>query len=192
LLLWHHYSSILCQKNRLIAYIYSANVQFFEQGILFALEAFIGKAPTISYTVHQTTLMQHPMPDTDTSLPTPTQVYETLREGMLSDTEDWKQLISDEVTIVGPLVRLKGKANFIKIHESWFQSVERNIVHKLVEHNDFVITQISTTIETSNQESITLELSEWYTIRNGKIEALEVYFDASALRAMDRNRYEAS
>lgn len=133
--------------------------------------------------------MQHSTPSADKQHLTPTQVYEILREGMLSDTDDWKNFIAEEATIVGPLVRLKGKDNFIQIHESWFQSVEKSIVHKLVEHHDLVITQISTTIETSNGESITIDFSEWYTIRQGKIEALEVYFDASVLKAMDRNRY---
>lgn len=134
--------------------------------------------------------MQHSTPSADKHHLTPTQVYETLREGMLSDTDNWKTMIAEDVTIVGPLVRLKGKDNFIKIHESWFQSVEKNVVHKLVEHNDLVITQISTTIETSNGKIVTLDLSEWYTIRQGKIEALEVYFDASVLKSADRNRYD--
>lgn len=101
-----------------------------------------------------------------------------------------KALINEEVTIVDPLVRLRGKTSFIKIHEAWFQAVEKNTIHKLVEYDDFVITQISTTIETANKESVTIDFSEWYTIKNGKIQALEVYFDASILKSMDRNSYD--
>jgi hypothetical protein len=111
----------------------------------------------------------------------PTEVYHAFREGMLADTEDWKELIADEATIVGPLVQLKGKRGFINIHEAFFQSVERSIIHKLVECKDIVITQISTTIETPQKKTVTLDMNEWYTIKNGKIEALVVYFDTAVL-----------
>lgn len=116
----------------------------------------------------------------------PTEVYEAFRQGLLADTDDWKELIADEATIVGPLVELKGKDGFIRIHESFFNSVERQVVHQLVEHDDLVITQISTTIETSKKKTVTLKLNEWYTIREGKIEALVVYFDTAVLNFADK------
>ena len=121
---------------------------------------------------------------------TPTQVYEALRQGMLSKQEDWKNMVADQATIVGPLVRTKGKKAFIEIHEAFFQTVQNQVVHQLVEHDDLVITQISTTIEATNKQVVVLHLSEWYTIRNGKIEALEVYFDPAVLRSTDRHIYD--
>lgn len=111
----------------------------------------------------------------------PSEIYHAFREGMLAETEDWKELIADEATIVGPLVQLKGKRGFINIHESFFQSVERSVIHKLVEHEDVVITQISTTIETPQKKTVTLDMNEWYTIKNGQIESLVVYFDTAVL-----------
>lgn len=58
-----------------------------------------------------------------------------------------------------------------------------------MEHNDLVITQISTTIETSDKRSVTLEMNEWYTIREGKIVALVVYFDTALLTSRKKEHY---
>ncbi len=120
---------------------------------------------------------------------TPKKVYDAFRESMLADTDDWKDLVGENPTIVGPLVRTEGRENFIRIHEAWFESVEKNVVHAIVEQGDLVITQIATTFESVNKQSLTLDLCEWYTIKNGKIEGLVVYFDASVLKSADANRY---
>lgn len=132
------------------------------------------------------------VPITMSKIMSPKQVYEAFRQGLLADTDDWKKLIAEEATIVGPLVELKGKDSFIKIHESFFQSVERQVVHVLIEHDDLVITQISTTIETSKKKTVTLKINEWYTIKQGKIEALVVYFDTAVLNFADKVFFASS
>lgn len=121
---------------------------------------------------------------------TPLQVYQAFREGMLSDMEEWMDMLAEDVTILGPIVNTKGKQKFIDIHLAYFETIEKQIVHKLVEHGDFVLAQTSTTILTDSNKIVTIDASEWYTIRNGKIESLVIYADPAPLRSTDRKRYE--
>lgn len=120
----------------------------------------------------------------------PAQVYATYRESLLQDTDEWMDLFAEDITIDAPLARLKGKQASIEVHQVFYETVERWVVHELVEHEDLVITQISTTIETQKGDSVTLDMNEWYTIRNGKIEDLVIYFDSSVLNTSDKSRYD--
>jgi len=53
----------------------------------------------------------------------PKKVFESFRESMLSKTEIWMSLISDEVSLNGPLAQVKGKEKFIEINKPFFDSV---------------------------------------------------------------------
>ncbi len=120
----------------------------------------------------------------------PKQVYQMFMQSLLQDTDEWKTLIAEDITINAPLARLKGIEQCIEVYEAFYERVERTIINEIVEHEDLVITQISTTMETHYEKSVILDINEWYTIRNGKIENLVVYFDASILQSADRKRYD--
>lgn len=118
------------------------------------------------------------------------QVYTDFTTSLLQDTDDWKHMIAEDVSIHGPLAHFSGIEHCIAIHEEFYETVERRVIHELIEHENEIITQVSITIETQNKRSVTLDMSEWYTIRAGKIEDIIVYFDASILKSNDKNRYD--
>lgn len=118
------------------------------------------------------------MSDHNTS---PKAIHDAFRDSLLQHTDDWKTLVAEEITIKSPLVRLTGKSKFIKLYESFYKNVESNTVRKLVEHQDLIITQVSTAFKMSTKEPITMHINQWYTIREGQIQAVVIYFDASEL-----------
>lgn len=113
---------------------------------------------------------------------TPKQVYDLFRESMITKTDAWKDLISDNVELVGPLVEAKGQENFIAINTPFFASILSSELHELVESGHKIITRISTTVGLPDGESLTLKVSEWYHIEDGKITSLITYFDSIELR----------
>jgi len=115
----------------------------------------------------------------------PLAVYKEFREGMLSGTNSWIGLITEQVKLKGPLAEIEGKEDFIKINEPFFASIKENTVHKAIEHENYVITQVTTEVEVPSGKRLKLEVSEWYEITDNKISSLRVYFDtAEFLREM--------
>ena len=110
-------------------------------------------------------------------------VYETFRTSMLNGSEDWKALLADDAQLHGPLASVEGKDAFIAVNEPFFASIQRSELRELVIDGRRVLTRIETTIMTPAGEDLTLRVAEWYTIKDGKIQSLEVYFDTVKMRA---------
>lgn len=100
---------------------------------------------------------------------------------MLSKTDEWMGLLSEDVALIGPLAQVKGKENFIAINKPFFASIRGGELFQMVENGDYVITQISTEVEVPSGKTVTLNVSEWYEIQGGKISSLKVYFDTCEL-----------
>lgn len=105
------------------------------------------------------------------------QVFEQFKESMLANSNAWTNLIADDILLVGPLAQVNGKAGFIEINQAFFASIQNYTVHNLIESGDLIITRVSIEVEMPSKNKITLEVSEWYTIKNSLIQSLYVYFD---------------
>lgn len=120
------------------------------------------------------------------SVKSPTEVYEAFQESMLSGTDSWKKLVGAQASFSTPLMgQVDGKAAFIEAHEAWFDTIEKQVLHKMIECEDAVIAQLSITVEAKNNQSITLEVAEWYTIREGKIRGVELFMDTAEWRKVN-------
>ena len=109
----------------------------------------------------------------------PKQVFEAFRESMLANTDNWKNLISENVSLIGPLAQVKGKEKFIEINEPFFASIRGSEIYQILENGNYIITQISTNVEVPSGKIITLNVCEWYEIKENKIDSLKVYFDTA-------------
>ncbi len=109
----------------------------------------------------------------------PKKVFESFRESMLGNTSNWKNLISDNISLIGPLAQIKGKEKFIEINEPFFASIKGGEVYQILESGNYIITQVSTAVEMPSGKIITLNVCEWYEIKENKIESLRVYFDTA-------------
>ncbi len=112
----------------------------------------------------------------------PLQVFEAFRASMLAKTDAWKELLAEEVNLIGPLAQVEGKSLFIEVNTPFFSSITDSTLYKVVETEDYIITQISTTVAVPSGETLTLEVSEWYEIKDGLIQSLRVYFDTAEFR----------
>lgn len=111
------------------------------------------------------------------------EVYKAFQRSGIAGTEDWKALISDDIVFSGPMVRLKGKANFIKFYEIRFKALEKRQLDKIAVCDDYVVTTAFITFRSQPTGApVTSKALEWWTIRDGKITALESFGDTHDLK----------
>lgn len=110
------------------------------------------------------------------------QVVEGFGAGMASGTDSWKQFIADDISFTGPAAQVSGAESFIALNEGFMSMVMGNRIKMAVEVNDYVITQVEIDVAMPSGKTITLDMSEWYETRDGKIQSIKVFYDAEEFR----------
>lgn len=110
------------------------------------------------------------------------EVFQAFGQGMMSGTGEWKNFISDSIKFEGPVDQVQGKEAFVKLNESFMPAIRGNKLHQAIEKDDWVITQIEIQVAAQSGKTITLDMTEWYEIKTGKIQSLKVYYDAEEFR----------
>ena len=88
-------------------------------------------------------------------------------------------LLSEDVSLVGPLAQVEGKEKFIEINKPFFASIRGSEILQVIETGNYIITQITTDVEMPSGKIISLNVCEWYEIVGEKIASLKVYFDTA-------------
>lgn len=60
--------------------------------------------------------------------------------------------------------------------------IRGNNLKQAVQAGDFVITQIEMDVAMPSGKTITLDMNEWYEVRDGKIQSIKVFYDAEEFR----------
>lgn len=110
------------------------------------------------------------------------QIVQDFGAGMASGTDSWKQFIAENITFNGPAAQVSGIEAFIELNESFMSMVRGNRMNKAVEVDNYVITQVEIDVAMPSGKTITLEMSEWYETKDGKIQSIKVYYDAEEFR----------
>ena len=112
----------------------------------------------------------------------PMQVFQAFGESMMSGTDSWKDVIADDITFTGPAAQVSGIEAFIKLNEGFVSMVRGNRMKKAVEVEDFIVTQVEIDVAMPSGKTITLDMNEWYEVKDGKIQSIKVYYDAEEFR----------
>ena len=110
------------------------------------------------------------------------QIVEGFGAGMASGTDSWVDFISDGITFTGPAAQVSGKEAFIELNEGFMSMIRGNKMHKAVEVDNYVITQVEIDVAMPSGKTITLDMNEWYETKDGKIQSIKVYYDAEEFR----------
>ena len=114
---------------------------------------------------------------------TPMQVVQAFGAGMMSGTDSWKDVIADDIVFTGPVDQVNGFEAFCKLNESFMGMIRGNKMNRALEAENFVITQIEVDVAMPSGKTITLDMNEWYEVKNDKIQSIKVYYDADEFRA---------
>jgi len=110
------------------------------------------------------------------------QVFQAFGEGMMSGTDSWKDVLADDITFTGPAAQVSGIDDFEKLNKSFISMVRGNRMKKAIEADEYVVTQIEIDVAMPSGKTITLDMNEWYEIKNDKIQSIKVYYDAEEFR----------
>lgn len=112
----------------------------------------------------------------------PMQVFHAFEEGMMSGTDSWKAVIAEDITFQGPAAQVSGFDAFVELNEGFKSMVRGNRVKRAAEAQEFVITQVEIDVAMPSGKTITLDMNEWYEVKDGKIKSIKVYYDAEEFR----------
>lgn len=113
---------------------------------------------------------------------TPMEVFQAFGQGLMSGTDSWKEVVSENIIFTGPVDQTEGLDAFAKLNEQFMPMMKGNEMKQVVSTDNFVITQVLMEIEMPNGKEMKLDMTEWYEISNGKIQSLKVYYDAEEFR----------
>lgn len=113
----------------------------------------------------------------------PMEVFQNFGQGLMSGTDSWKEVVSEDIAFIGPVDQTVGLEAFAKLNENFMPMIKGNQMKQVVEAGDFVITQVLMNIEMPSGKEFELDMTEWFEIKNGKIKSIKVYYDAEEFRA---------
>lgn len=111
------------------------------------------------------------------------EVFQSFGEGLMSGTDAWKDYVSDSIEFIGPVDQVEGRDAFAQLNESFVPMMRGSSMHQVIEKDNWVITQAEFQVAMPSGKTITLDMSEWYEIKNGRIQSIKVYYDAEEFRA---------
>lgn len=111
-----------------------------------------------------------------------TQVLEAFASSLMAGTKDWHKLIADDVTFNGPVDKYKGKKAFIEKNELFMPMVRGVSPHRRFEENGLVVTEATYQLAAPSGKVIDLKTVELCLTREGKIQAIDLYYDAEEFR----------
>src|SRR5258705_13997257 len=106
----------------------------------------------------------------------PMEVFQAFGQGLMSGTDSWKDAVAENVVFTGPVDQVKGLAAFAKLNADFMPMVRGNEMKQVVEAGNFVITQTTFDVAMPTGKVIKLDMSEWYEIKDNKIQSIKVFY----------------
>jgi len=110
------------------------------------------------------------------------EVFQAFGQGLMSGTDSWKEVVAENVIFTGPVDQVKGLEAFAKLNEGFMPMIRGNEMKQAVESGNFVITQLLMDIAMPSGKVVKLDMSEWFEIKDGKIQSIKIYYDAEEFR----------
>jgi ketosteroid isomerase-like protein len=89
----------------------------------------------------------------------------------------WQDLVTDDVVFEGPVQHARGKAEFVELTAQFLGTHRATRLLRRIADEDTVTSLIEFVIEAPNGQQLTCPVSEWATLRDGRISEFRVYYD---------------
>ena len=110
------------------------------------------------------------------------QIWGAYMQSNKERNENWKELLADNVSFTGPAMQVVGKEAYIKTTEDFFQMVRAFELKRYVANGDLLATEVEIKVATPSGGEITLDMTEFYEVKNDKIQSVKVHYDAQEFR----------
>lgn len=105
------------------------------------------------------------------------EILQAFQQSMASQTKEWMDLMDENIIFQGPVDTVKGKEANINLHIEFGKLVRGHKQLSLTAEENTVATQVIIKVETPSNNIIDLDIAEFYTMENGKIKFLKIYYD---------------
>ena len=110
------------------------------------------------------------------------QIVQSFQKLLGSGTDDWQDLISDRIVFKGPVDQVSGKQRFIELNQGFFPLVKGYEPLNAFDYGEHVCLEGTFKVSTPSGKTIDLEMAEIYSVKNGQIQTVRVYYDAEEFR----------
>lgn len=110
------------------------------------------------------------------------EIVQAFQMSMGSGTNEWENLVADDITFKGPVDQVSGKEKFIELNKGFFPMVRGYEHLHSFGTNSFASLEGTFKVATPKGNEIALQMAEVYTIEDGKIKSIRVYYDAEEFR----------
>lgn len=86
-------------------------------------------------------------------------------------------LVADDVKFIGPVDQAEGKASFMKLNADFFPLVRGMRMLQQFENGNEVCSIYEMDVQPPNSDVMTLKVSDWTTVRDGKVAEVKIYYD---------------
>ncbi|MDO5978958.1 nuclear transport factor 2 family protein [Flavivirga spongiicola] len=105
------------------------------------------------------------------------EILEVFQQSISAQTPDWMDLMDENIVFQGPVDKVEGKEANINLHLEFGKLIRGHELLSITGGENIVSTQVILKIETPSGKIIALDIAEFYTIEEGKIKAMKIYYD---------------
>jgi len=105
------------------------------------------------------------------------EILRAFQASMGAQTTEWMELMDDNIVFQGPVVRVEGKEGNINLNMEFGKLVRGHEEINVIAGENTVATQVIIKVETPSGKIIDLDIAEFYTMKNGKIQSMKIYYD---------------
>ena len=110
------------------------------------------------------------------------EVVQNFQMSLGSGGNDWTNLVSENIHFKGPVDECKGKPKFIELNSGFFPRVKGYEPLNAFGNEQCATLEGTFKVETPKGNIIDLLMAEVYTVNEGKIDSIRVYYDAEEFR----------
>ena len=97
-------------------------------------------------------------------------------------TDEWQNLLADDVVFHGPLNEVNGRKAYVELANIFFSMVKNyRLLNSLGSENHAAV-EGRYTVTTPSGKTHTLAMAEWFEVITGQIQSIRIYFDAEDFR----------
>jgi hypothetical protein len=112
----------------------------------------------------------------------PLEIVKEFQKSVATGSDDWNSIVSDQIVFKGPVDQVSGKERFIQLNRGFFPLVQEYKPVNAFEGTSSVCLEGIFKVKTPKGNLLELEMAEVYSIKEGKIENIRVYYDAEQFR----------
>ena len=110
------------------------------------------------------------------------EIVQAFQMSLGSGTNEWENLVTDDVSFKGPVDHVSGKEKFIELNKGFFPSVRGYEPLQSFGNDTLASLEGTFKVATPKGNEIALQMAEVYAVENGKIKSVRVYYDAEEFR----------